>query len=98
MFTSSPAPEIPQDPFAIWQEWAIYIVIGGIVIGVIDFAMDRKLTFIGPIIMVCGFVASIWGVTLHIVDSVLPWALGAAVAVWVFMKVWPKIRPYASQG
>lgn len=78
---------LPEDPYAIWQEYAIYIIIGGIIIGVIDFAMDRKLTWIGPAIFACGLVVSIWGVALNIVATILPWALGLAVLGWVILRV-----------
>ena len=82
------------DPFAIWQEWAIYIVIAGIVIGVVDFAADRKLTFIGPAVAICGFIVSVWGVTLKIVDTVLPWFLGAAIVSWVAIRL---LKAYRSR-
>jgi hypothetical protein len=80
-------PEQEPDPYAMWQEYAIYIIIGGIVMGVIDFMMDRKLSLIGPAIIACGAAVSVWGVALGIIDAVLPWLLGLAAVAWVAFRV-----------
>jgi hypothetical protein len=83
---TKPAVPLATDPYAIWQQWAIFIIIAGIVIGVIDFFMDRKLTLIGPLIAGCGLVVSIWGITLPIVAKLLPWAIGIALAGWIVLR------------
>ena len=83
-FTKSKA--APDDPYAIWQEYAIYICVAGIGIGVVDYLMDRKITLIGPIIFACGLAVSIWGVTLGVIDAILPWALGIGLVGWVVLR------------
>lgn len=83
---TKPSIQPTVDPYAIWQQWAIFIVIGGIVIGAIDYFMDRKLTMIGPIIFGCGLIVSVWGITLPIVAKFLPWLLGALLIMWIIRR------------
>lgn len=85
--SAAEAAELPEDPYAIWQEYAIYIIIAGIIFGVIDFMADRKLSLLGPAIAACGLALSIWGVTIGLIAKILPWLLGAAVAMWVTMRI-----------